>query len=163
MPAMKMKNPEQEKMNNFKKQIEYWKNKCGLKEKEVKKILSYAEKTNIEPSRIIETIALNATNEDGNWGIRTKVHDYDIAIESMQKELNEIKKKPKEQKPKSKFVKFLEKIDNLIKKEDYENILKRKIERYKRIRDVLNEFSNDEELIKKIKEKSGIKTKDEML
>jgi len=163
MPAMKMKNPkEEERINEYEKQINYWKNKCGLTDKEAEKIMNYAKQKNIEPSRIVETIAKNAVNEDGRFGIKTKVQDYDNAIKAMKKELEEIKKTPKDQKPKSKFVQFVEKLEKIVQKEDYETALKRKINWYERIRDVLNEFSNDYELINKIKERSRIKTKDEM-
>jgi len=164
MPVMKMKNPkEEERIKKYEEQINYWKNKCGFTNKEAEKIINYAKQKDIEPDRIIETIALNAINEDGKWGVKTKVQDYDNAIKAMKKELEEIKKTPKDKKPKSKFVQFVEKLEKIVQKEDYETALKRKINWYERIRDVLNEFSNDYELINKIKEKSGIKTKDEMM
>ena len=163
MPVMKMKNPkEEERINEYKKQINYWKNKCGLTDKEAEKIMNYAKQKNIKPDRIIETIALNATNEDGKCDVKPKVQDYDNVIKAMKKELEEIKKTPKDQKPKSKFVQFVEKLEKIVQKEDYETALKRKINWYEKIRDVLNKFSNDYELINKIKERSGIKTKDEM-
>jgi DNA primase catalytic subunit len=152
MPVMKMKNPKEKKrINEYEKQINYWKNKCGLTDKEAKEIMNYAKQKNIEPSRIVETIAKNAINEDGKWSVKTKVQDYDNAIKAMKKELEEIKKTPKDQKPKSKFVQFVEKLEKIVQKEDYETALKRKIKWYERIRDVLNEFSNDYELINKIK------------
>jgi len=38
MPTMKMKNPkEEERINEYEKQINYWKDKCGLTDKEAKK------------------------------------------------------------------------------------------------------------------------------
>jgi len=93
MPAMKMKNQneikEQKKYGN---QADQWYKKCDLTYNEREKILDYATKTKIEPDRIVETIALNATNEDGKWGVKTMVQDYDNAIKAMKKELEEIKK-----------------------------------------------------------------------
>ena len=164
MPAMKMKNQKEiEEEKKYKNQADQWYKKCDLTYNERKKILDYATKTKIEPNRIIETIALNAINEDEKWGVKTKVQDYDNAIKAMKKELEEIKKTPKDQKPKSIFVQFVEKLEKIVQKEDYETALKRKINWYEKIRDVLNKFSNDYELINKIKERSGIKTKDEMM
>jgi hypothetical protein len=142
MPAFKTK---EELDPNWKKQIEYFSKKCKLTEEEKKLVLNLSKKLNLEPQRVIETIGVNSNK--GKISEET-IKNYEISIQSLsesiqkdEKKLKEIKKN-KKQETKSIIGKIKESFSEEKILESEIEFKKRKLEKYKKIQNIIKNIKN---------------------
>ncbi len=166
---MKIIQPKNAELEKYQKEIEYFSKKCKLEKSMERKIMQMSEKYKLAPSRIIETIVLNVErSENGPRIDDSKINSYKIAIETfkankkiLEKKIREkeLVKKNNEGKIKKILNKIKEKFDPDKRELEY---LKRKIERYENIKNIITEAQTEKEMIKRLVEKSGFKTLDEL-
>ncbi len=155
-------------------ELEHYKKKCRFTDEEAKFISELSRKLNLSPQRVIETIGLNSPR--GKLNVEA-IDDLKISIPEIERRLGENKRKLEKMKKekeeeKSKGVKgFFNKIKDMVLEE--EKLLEvdikldeHRLEKYKKIKSVLEELSNNpkkDEITKKINKHTNFKPATEIL